>query len=54
MFFPFVVSTLLYLNNSSRVVREARNGAMVNTILGSALLLYLFLAIRSVMETWQG
>jgi Mn2+/Fe2+ NRAMP family transporter len=54
MFFPFVVSTLLWLNNSSRVVRETRNGAIVNTVLGSALLLYLFLAVRSVMEALQG
>jgi hypothetical protein len=49
MFFPFVISTLLWLNNSSRVVREARNGLLVNTILGIALLLYLFLAVRSAM-----
>jgi len=54
MFFPFVVSTLLWLNNSSRVIRSARNGVLVNTILGSALLLYLFLAVRSVLETWRG
>ena len=54
MFFPFVVSTLLWLNNSSRVIRSARNGVIVNTILGSALLLYLFLAVRSVLETWRG
>jgi len=54
MFFPFVVSTLLWLNNSSRVVRGARNGAIVNAVLGSALLLYLFLAVRSVMEALQG
>jgi len=54
MFFPFVVSTLLWLNNSSRIIRSARNGVIVNTILGSALLLYLFLAVRSVLETWRG
>jgi len=54
LFFPFVISTLLWLNNSSRVVREARNGALVNAILGSALALYLFLAVRSVIEVAQG
>jgi Mn2+/Fe2+ NRAMP family transporter len=54
LFFPFVISTLLWLNNSSRVVREARNGALVNGILGSALALYLFLAVRSVLELSQG
>jgi len=54
LFFPFVISTLLWLNNSSRVVREARNGAVVNTILGSALALYVFLAVESILERWQG
>jgi Mn2+/Fe2+ NRAMP family transporter len=54
LFFPFVISTLLWLNNSNRVVREARNGAVVNAILGSALALYLFLAVRSVLELSQG
>jgi hypothetical protein len=48
-FFPFVISTLLYLNNSSRVIRTARNGLLVNTILGSALLLYVYLAVRSAL-----
>jgi Mn2+/Fe2+ NRAMP family transporter len=48
-FFPFVISTLLWLNNSSRVVREARNGLLVNAILGSALLLYVYLAVRSAL-----
>lgn len=49
LFFPFVISTLLWLNNSSRIIREARNGLLVNTILGSALLLYLYLAVRSAL-----
>jgi Mn2+/Fe2+ NRAMP family transporter len=46
-FFPFVISTLLWLNNSKRIVREARNGLMVNGILTTALLLYVFLAVRA-------
>jgi hypothetical protein len=49
LFFPFVISTLLWLNNSSRVLRSARNGVLVNTILGSALLLYVYLAVRSAL-----
>jgi Mn2+/Fe2+ NRAMP family transporter len=48
-FFPFVISTLLWLNNSSRVVREARNGPFVNVLLGAALLLYVYLAVRSAL-----
>ena len=47
LFFPFVISTLLWLNNSSRTIRQARNGPMVNGILGAALLLYVYLAVRS-------
>ena len=47
MFFPFVISTLLWLNNSSRTIRQARNGPLVNGILGAALLLYVYLAVRS-------
>jgi hypothetical protein len=48
MFFPFVISTLLYLNNSTRIVRQERNGLLVNGVLGAALLLYLYLAVRAV------
>lgn len=47
LFFPFVISTLLWLNNSSRTIRQARNGPLVNGILGAALLLYVYLAVRS-------
>jgi len=47
MFFPFVISTLLYLNNSTRIVRQERNGLLVNGVLGAALLLYLYLAVRA-------
>jgi Mn2+/Fe2+ NRAMP family transporter len=48
LFFPFVISTLLWLNNSSRTVREARNGVLVNGVLGAALVLYVFLAVRAL------
>jgi Mn2+/Fe2+ NRAMP family transporter len=48
MFFPFVISTLLWLNNSTRTVREARNGVLVNCVLGAALLLYVYLAVRAL------
>ena len=54
LFFPFVVSTLLYLNNSNRVVRDARNGLKANAVLGAALAVYLFLAyeaLRSALES---
>jgi Mn2+/Fe2+ NRAMP family transporter len=47
LFFPFVISTLLWLNNSSRV-RPTANGKLANGVLGAALLLYGFLAIRSI------
>ena len=48
MFFPFVISTLLWLNNSRHTPQPTRNGVLVNVVLGAALLLYVFLAARSV------
>jgi Mn2+/Fe2+ NRAMP family transporter len=48
LFFPFVISTLLWLNNSRHTPRPTRNGVLVNVDLGAALLLYVFLAARSV------
>jgi len=47
LFFPFVIATLLWLNNA-RNVRAARNGVFVNVVLGSALLLYAYLAVQAV------
>jgi Mn2+/Fe2+ NRAMP family transporter len=47
LFFPFVIATLLWLNNS-RHVRAARNGVVVNAVLGAALLLYGYLAARAI------
>ena len=47
MFFPFVISTLLWLNNSRHDVRAARNGVLVNGVLGAALLLYAYLALEA-------
>ena len=48
LFFPFVISTLLWLNNSRHTPQPTRNGLFVNVVLGAALLLYVFLAARSV------
>ena len=50
LFFPFVISTLLWLNNSTRTVREFRNGPLVNGVLGAALLLYALLAYDAIRE----
>jgi hypothetical protein len=46
MFFPFVISTLLWLNNA-RNARATRNGVMVNIVLTAALALYGFLAFEA-------
>jgi Mn2+/Fe2+ NRAMP family transporter len=46
MFFPFVISTLLWLNNT-RQVRAAKNGLLVNGVLCAALALYAFLAFAA-------
>lgn len=48
LFFPFVISTLLFLNNSRFAPRVTRSGALVNVILGAALSLYAILAGRVI------
>jgi Mn2+/Fe2+ NRAMP family transporter len=47
MFFPFVISTLLWLNNSRLMPAGLRNGLAVNAILGIALLLYVYLGVTA-------
>ena len=49
LFFPFVVATLLWLNNSRFMPRGFRNGRTVNASLAGALLLFAYLAVRSVL-----
>jgi len=49
LFFPFVIATLLWLNNSTSVPSGARNGTLANVVLSSALLLYLYLGLRSLL-----
>ena len=49
LFFPFVISTLLWLNNSGHTPKFTRNGVVVNVVLGAALLLYVFLAAHSAL-----
>jgi hypothetical protein len=49
LFFPFVIATLLWLNNASTAGRAAPNGLLANVVLVSALVLYLFLAARSIV-----
>ncbi|MGE0591788.1 MAG: Nramp family divalent metal transporter [Vicinamibacterales bacterium] len=48
LFFPFVISTLLWMNNSHRVPARARTGLATNGVLVGALLVYLYLATRSI------
>jgi Mn2+/Fe2+ NRAMP family transporter len=48
LFFPFVISTLLWLNNSRHAPRATRNGVFANVVLSAALVLYAYLAIRAV------
>jgi len=50
MFFPFVISTLLWLNNSRHAPGATRNSVLVNGVLGAALLLYVYLAYEAVLE----
>ena len=46
LFFPFVISTLLWLNNARN--RATSNSVLVNVVLCAALVLYLFLAIEAI------
>jgi Mn2+/Fe2+ NRAMP family transporter len=48
LFFPFAIFTLLWLNNSIHTERPARNGSLVNAVLGGALLLYLYLSFEPI------
>ncbi len=49
LFFPFVIATLLWLNNATFMPAGARTGAPANVVLGAALLLFVYLAVRSVL-----
>lgn len=49
LFFPFVLSTLLWLNNSRHVPVSMRNGWLVNVLLVAALVLYVYLGLRSLL-----
>jgi hypothetical protein len=48
-FFPFVIGTLLWLNNARRVKHAMPNGRMANAVLLIALLMYVYLAVRSLV-----
>jgi Mn2+/Fe2+ NRAMP family transporter len=48
LFFPFVISTLLWMNNSRLMPGHLRNGGLANALLGLALLLYGYLFVGAV------
>ena len=50
VFFPFVISTLLWMNNSAQMRKGLRNGVAVNVVLAAALLLYVYLAYDGLVE----
>jgi Mn2+/Fe2+ NRAMP family transporter len=47
LFFPFVICTLLWLNNSKQVQAGLRNRATANVVLASSLVLFGYLAVTS-------
>ena len=49
-FFPFVIGTLLWMNNSRHVRPGHGNGLVANAILALALVLYLYLAVRALIQ----
>ena len=48
LFFPFVIGTLLWMNNSKKMPVTLRYGPAANVVLGGALLLYVYLAYLSM------
>jgi Mn2+/Fe2+ NRAMP family transporter len=54
LFFPFVISTLLWLNNSKRRAHAARNGVAANIALVGALVLYAYLAFSELLQIAAG
>jgi Mn2+/Fe2+ NRAMP family transporter len=48
LFFPFVISTLLWLNNSRFMPVQWRSSSVINVILGAALTLYGYLALSAL------
>lgn len=48
MFFPFVITTLLWMNNSTLMPAGLRNRTTANVVLGGALLFYVYLGVRSI------
>jgi Mn2+/Fe2+ NRAMP family transporter len=49
LFFPFVISTLVWMNNSRFMPARFRSGARINAVLAAALALYVYLGVRSLM-----
>lgn len=47
-FFPFVIATLLWMNNARWVEARWRSSTAINAVLGASLLLYVYLAVRSI------
>lgn len=48
LFFPFVIATLLWMNNSQAMPAAVRSGRAINAVLAGALLLYVYLGVRSL------
>jgi Mn2+/Fe2+ NRAMP family transporter len=48
LFFPFVICTLLWLNNSKKIAGGLRYGTAANVVLGTALVLFGYLAVMSL------
>lgn len=48
LFFPFVIATLLWLNNSRLIAPQYRSGVLLNAVLTASLLLYGYLAVNAI------
>jgi Mn2+/Fe2+ NRAMP family transporter len=52
LFMPVLAASLLWLNTRSRLVGRLRNGAIANLALALALLLFVVLGVRELVDLW--
>ena len=52
LFMPFLAGTLLYMNSKRAWVGNLKTGWVLNVLLALALILFLYLAVHQLIETF--
>ena len=52
VFMPFLAGTLLILNNRRKLIGSLRNGILINLLLAAALVLFMYLCVREIIDTF--